>query len=119
MSVCGSKIGVPSSSTSSSCPDKFGCLPGVCPDLTIKRHDTKPPFRVSVADCDGPLDLQDESLVLEVNMWAKGRLKAAITDSDTYFALADNIGFEQIMVGDVIVCDRARLPEHMLVIGFR
>jgi hypothetical protein len=87
-------------------------------DFCIKRHDTKPDIRVSVTDCDGPLDLSDETLVLEVNMWAKGKLKTAITTSDTYFALADNIGFEQIMVGDRIVMDRVRRPETMLVTAF-
>jgi hypothetical protein len=75
-------------------------------------------MRIAVSDCDGPLDLTEENLVLEVNMWAKGKLKAAITAEDTYFALADNIGFEQAMVGDIIVVDRARLPERMEVIGF-
>jgi hypothetical protein len=32
--------------------------------------------------------------------------------------LADNIGFEQVMVGDVIIMERARRPEHMLVKAF-
>lgn len=100
----------------SSCIDKFGCPSDRCPDFVIRRHDTKPPFKVSLEDCDGPLAL--EGLVVEVNMWAKGRLKAAITASDTYFALKDDIGFEQIMVGDIILMDRVRLPEYMLVIGF-
>ena len=115
MGVRGSSIGV-SCGSSSGCTDEFGCVEGVCPDFTIRRHDTKPDFRVSVEDCDGPMDLTD--LVLEVNMWAKAKLKAAITDTDTYFALADGIGFQQIMVGDIIVMDRVRLPERMLVTGF-
>jgi len=101
---------------SSACPDKFGCPPGVAPDFSIKRHDTQPPFKVSVKDCDGPLTLS--GLVLEVNMWAKAKLKASIGDDETYFRLADDIGFEQAMVGDIIIMERARLPEHMLVIGF-
>lgn len=100
----------------STCPDKFGCPSDRCPDFTIKRHDTQPSFRVELSDCDGPLDLR--GLVLEVNMWAKAKLKKAITVSDDYFRLADDIGYEQIMVGDIIIMDRARLPEHMLVIGF-
>jgi len=115
MTVSGAIIGV-SCGTRSSCPDEFGCAAGVCPDFTIRRHDTRPPFKVSVEDCDGPMDLTD--LVLEVNMWAKGKLKTAITTEDTYFGLADNIGFQQIMVGDVIVMDRVRLPEKMLVTAF-
>ena len=98
------------------CPDVFGCPANTCPDFVIRRHDTKPPLKVSVEDCDGAMDLQ--ALVIEVNMWALGKFKAAITDSDTYFQLADNIGFEQIMVGDIIVMDRVRLPERMLVTGF-
>jgi len=90
--------------------------PPRCPDFTIRRHDTKPSFRFDVEDCDGPIDLTD--LVCEVSMWAKARLKKAITVDDTYFGLADNHGFQQAQVGDIIVMDRARAPEQMLVIGF-
>lgn len=57
-------------------------------------------------------------LILEASMWAKGKLKAAITTESTYFAFADNIGFNQIMVGDIIIMDRVRLPEKMLVTAF-
>lgn len=57
-------------------------------------------------------------LVLEASMWAKAKLKRAITVSDTSFQLADNIGFEQIAVGDIIVMDRVRAPEQMLVTNF-
>jgi hypothetical protein len=99
-----------------SCPDELGCIPGVCPDFTIRRHDTMPPFKVRLEDCDGPMDLT--GLVPEATMWAKGKLKKALQPTDTYFALADNIGFNQIMVGDIIVLDRPRLPEQMLVTGF-
>ena len=90
--------------------------PGVCPDFTIRRHDTKPSFKVKIEDCDGPFNM--EGLILEASMWARGRLKKGIQATDTFFAFADNIGFEQIMVGDIIVVDRPRLPEQMLVIGF-
>jgi hypothetical protein len=98
------------------CPDKFGCIAGVCPDFTIRRHDTKPNFKVLVDDCDGPLDLTD--LVLEASMWAKAKLKANVATADDYFAFADNIGFGQAMVGDIIIMNRTRKPEHMLVIAF-
>lgn len=103
---------------SSGCPDKFGCPPDKAPDFQIKRHDTMPPFRVAIDDCDGALDLTDTTLVLEANMWAKAKLRRDITKTDTYFAFADNIGFEQVMVNDIIIMDRVRLPEHMLVTGF-
>lgn len=118
MTVKGASIGVGCGGVVAGCADKFGCPPGVCPDFTIKRHDTKPPFKVSIEDCDGAFDLTDGNLVLEANMWAKAKLKKAITSTDTYFALADNIGFEQVMVGDIIIMERVRLPEHMLVTGF-
>ena len=104
------------SNCQSYCPDKFGCPPDRCPDFTIRRYDTKPEFRVLVEDCDGPLDIQ--GLVVEVNMWAKGKLKKTISADCEYFALVNNIGFEQIMIGDIIIMDRVRSPEHMLVIGF-
>lgn len=98
------------------CIDKFGCPSDRCPDFVIRRYDTKPPFKVTLSDCEGSLDL--EGLVVEVSMWAKGRLKAAITAEDEYFALADGVGFEQIMIGDIILMDRVRMPEYMLVTGF-
>lgn len=100
------------------CVDKFGCCvegTGPCPDFEIKRYDTKPDFVLSVSDCDGPLDL--DSTVVEVSMWAKAKLKKAITSSDTSFALSGDIGFEQSLVGDIILMDRARSPEMMLVVG--
>lgn len=118
MAIQGAQTGIPCPSVSEQCPDKFGCTPGVCPDFLIKRHDTKPPLKVSVEDCDGAIDFTEDDLVLEVNMWAKAKLKKAITNTDTFFAFADNIGFEQVMVGDIIIMDRARLPEHMLVTAF-
>jgi hypothetical protein len=98
------------------CVDKFGCPGDRCPDFIIRRHDTKPPFKVAVEDCDGPMDIQ--GLVIEVNMWAMGKLKKSIGPDDTSFVLADGIGFDQIMVGDIILFDRVRLPEYALVTGF-
>ncbi len=118
MAIQGARIGVTCDSTVSTCIGLDGCDPSVCPDFLIKRHDTKPDLKIVVDDCDGPLDLTDETLILEVNMWAKGKLKTAITNADTFFGLADNIGFEQIMVNDIIIMERVRLPEHMLVTGF-
>jgi hypothetical protein len=92
------------------------CPTDRCPDFTIRRHDTRPEFKVAVQDCDGPLDIQ--GLVVEVNMWTVAKLKKSITATDTYFSLADNGSFDQIMEGDVVVMNRARNPEYMLVTGF-
>ena len=114
--TCTSPSGIGCSSQPSGCPSEDGCISGVCPDFTIRRNDTKPPFKVQIEDCDGPLDLTD--LIVEASMWAKGKLKYSMTKTDTYFSLADNIGFPQIMVGDIIMMDRPRLPEYMLVTGF-
>lgn len=100
------------------CVDEYGCPSDICPDFVIKRHDTYPAFKVSAEDCDGAIDLTDENLVLEASIWATAKLKAAITTDDTYFALADNVGFNQMMVGDVIVMEQVRRPEHMLVEAF-
>lgn len=105
-----------SCSNSSGCPDKYGCPSGVCPDFIIRRHDTRPSFKVAIENCDGPMDFR--GLVVEVNMWANAKLKSNITENDNYFRLADDIGFNQIMVGDIIHVDQVRLPEKMLVIGF-
>ena len=103
-------------SCNTTCADLTGCPEGVCPDFIIRRHDTKPAFKVQVEDCDGPLDLTN--LVLEAALWAKAKIKTAITAEATYFGFADNIGFDQVMVGDIIIFDRPRLPEKMLVVAF-
>jgi hypothetical protein len=100
---------------SSSCPDAFGCSGPA--DFWIKRHDTKPPFKIKVTECDGtPMDLT--GLILEASMWYRAKLKRDLEITDTYFALADNIGFDQCKVGDIIVMDRVRAPEQMLITGF-
>lgn len=104
------------SCSNNNCTDKFSCPDGKQADFVIKRHDTKPPFEIIVKDCDGPIDLTDT--VLEVSMWFTAKLKKAITSSDAHFALADNKGFEQAIVGDIIVVDRVRAPEQMLITGF-
>lgn len=98
------------------CPDKFGCPPNTCPDFLIRRHDTKPALKIFVEDCDGPMNFS--GLVVEANMWALAKLKSDLDDVTDYFRLADDIGFEQVMVGDIIVMDRVRMPERMLVLGF-
>jgi hypothetical protein len=119
MSIYGANIGISGRSTvSGSCSNVWGCGTNDSYDFCIKRHDTKPEFKVSIEDCDGPFDLSDESLVAEVNMWAEGKLRRAIEKDDTYFQLADNIGFDQIMIGDIIVMEQVRAPEHMLVTNF-
>lgn len=97
------------------CTNEFNCET-TCPDFIIKRHDTKPPFKVAISDCSGPMDLT--GLVLEASMWASAKFKRALLNTDTYFALADNIGFEQALIGDIIVVNQVRNPEQMLIIGF-
>ena len=97
------------------CPDAFGCNEAA--DFWIKSHDTKPPFKICVTECDGtPMDLT--GLILEASMWFKGKLKNALETTDEYFALADNIGFDQCNIGDIIVINRVRAPEQMLITGF-
>ena len=116
MNCCGSSgFRKPIARTTGGCPDRFGCVDGVSPDFVIKRHDVVPAFIVSVSDCDGPLDLTD--CVVEASMWAKAKLKSSLAATDVSFSLADDIGFEQSLVGDVIVVSRVRSPEFMLVVG--
>lgn len=97
------------------CVNSLGCS-NVCPDFLIKRHNTKPSLELTIKDCNNPVDLTDT--IVEVSMWINAKIKTNIIETDTYFALADNIGFDQINEGDIILVDRTRLPEHMLVIGF-
>lgn len=101
--------------SSGACQDAFGC--SGTSDFFIKRHDTRPAFKVKVVECDGtPMDLT--GLILEASMWLKAKLKKDLFKEDTYFALADNIGFDQCKIGDIIVMDRVRAPEQMLITAF-
>lgn len=112
MTVCNSQIGVPNYNPNTNCDTSCSS------DFCMKRHDTRPAFKVAVSDCDGPMDLTSTDLVVEVNMWSNVKLKTSLSATDTYFRLADDIGFKQIMQNDIIVVDQVRLPEQMLVIGF-
>ncbi|MCK9458331.1 MAG: hypothetical protein M0R80_01655 [Proteobacteria bacterium] len=111
MTVCNTQLGVPGYSQNN-------CGTTCSSDFCIKRHDTRPAFKVSVSDCDGPMDLTSELLVVEASMWSNVKLKTSISETDEYFRLADDVGFQQIMQNDIIVVDRTRLPEQMLVTGF-
>jgi len=105
---------------SQSTVDFLGCpdfSTGICPDFQIKRHDTKPSLKVNIKDCGDPIDLTD--VVVEVSMWANAKFKTVVATDDTYFKLADNIGFNQVLINDIIiVSDQIRAPEQMLVTGF-
>lgn len=105
-----------SCSTQQGCPDEYGCPSNVCPDFVIKRHSTRPPFKFAVEDCDGPMDFR--GLIIEANMWAIAKLKNNLSSDSDNFQFADNIGFNQAMVGDIIIVDQVRLPEQMLIVGF-
>lgn len=119
MSTYGIQLGVPQWVSGQNCSGTFGCT-DTCPDFVIKRHDTKPPFKVALQDCAGAVaeGMDSEYLLAEVSIWAKAKLKTAITVNDTYFALADHAGFDQMLTGDIIIMDRVRRPEQMKVLGF-
>jgi hypothetical protein len=114
MGNCSANIGVPRDwPVTQRCVSSSVCSSAA--DYSIKRHDTKPPFKVRMEDCNGPMDLRDPELILEANIWFKTKLKDTITTTDTYFRFIDNIGFEQVIVGDILVMNRPRMPEHMLI----
>lgn len=109
------EVGVGCGSTVPGCGSQ-----GDCPaptDLCIKRHDTKPYLKVSISDCDGPVDLTEEGLAAEASMWFDAKLKSEVDSSSTEIRFADNIGFDSVMVGDVISTSKSRSPEFMLVSG--
>jgi hypothetical protein len=87
-------------------------------DFLIKRHDTRPSFRICAKECDEILDYSDSNLILEVNIWFDANIKNEIDDEIDYFELTNLDSFNQVMVGDIIVVQKPRLPEHMLVIAF-
>lgn len=113
----GINFNIKNTSTCGDCGSQCGnnCSSG-CPDFTIRRYDTRPSFKVSVEDCDGPMDL--DGLVVEASMWATAKLRDKLDADDVTFRLADNIGFAQAMIGDIILFDHPRQPEYLLVTGF-
>ena len=104
---------------SSSCVDPTSTLCSdnqLCYDFIIKRHDTVPEFKVEIEDCGDPFNLTD--LIAEASMWSESKLKANITESQTTIQFADNVGFEQILVGTIIQAGLGRNFERMVVTGF-
>jgi len=88
-------------------------IPIGCADFVIKRHDTRPVFKVEVTDCENPIDLTN--LVVEASMWCNAKLKNSITTTDIVISFADNIGFEQINLDTIIQVGDGRAFERMLV----
>ena len=88
-------------------------VPVDCADFTIKRHDTRPVFKVDITDCDQPINLTN--LVVEVSMWVNAKLKLNITNLTSTIQFADNIGFEQINLETIIQVGVGRAFERMLV----
>ena len=88
-------------------------IPITCADFTIKRHDTRPVFKVDITDCDAPIDLTD--LVVEVSMWTNSKLKTTLTTLTSTISFADNIGFEQINLDTIIQVGEGRAFERMLI----
>lgn len=88
-------------------------MPTGCSDFIIKRHDTRPAFKVNITDCDNPIDLTN--LVIEASMWTNTKLKKDITNISTTIEFADNIGFDQINEGTIIQIGDNRKFERMLI----
>lgn len=88
-------------------------IPAGCADFTIKRHDTRPIFKVDITDCDEPIDLTD--LIIEASLWCNAKLKTSITTISTTISFADNIGFEQINTDTIIQIGAGRAFERMLI----
>lgn len=102
-------------SSNQSCSNQGYCYPEtpVCPDFTIKQHDTRPAFKVDITDCDVPIDLTD--LVVEASMWCNAKLKINIDANTNTISFADAIGFEQINTDTIIQIGNGRLFERMLI----
>ena len=91
------------------------CATGIndCANFTIKRHDTRPLFKVDVTDCDKPIDLSGK--VIEASMWLNTKIKSALTTLSSSISFADDIGFEQINESTIIQIGDNRKFERMLV----
>lgn len=117
MALSGATIGLGQYYTESSCASQDNCPSNTSADLTLKRYDTSPSFRVEISDCDGALDLTDQNLIVEASMWFSTKLKKNISTSDTVVQFADKVGFNQILVGDKLIFQNVRKPETMTVVS--
>jgi hypothetical protein len=61
--------------------------------------------------------LAEGGILLEASMWFDAKLKADINESATQIKFADNVGFDSVLVGDVIATSSVRSSELMLVTG--
>ena len=107
------EIGVGCGSAGAGCSGAGDCP--APPDLCIKRHDTRPSLKVSMSDCDGPIDLTEDGIAVEASMWFDAKLKADISAVATEIRFADDLGFDSVSVGDKIVTSKSRSPEVMVV----
>lgn len=112
-----STIGISQYYSTNTCSSSDNCPEGVSPDFIIKRYDTSPSIKVALSDCDGIMDISDPDLVVEVNMWFKAKLKKNITSLETVIYFADNVGFDQLLIGDILYFDHPRSPEYMHVLS--
>lgn len=81
-------------------------------DFIIKRNSTQPSLRLKVYDCDwSPIDLS--RFEVTTSMWANSKLKKDISDSDFDLLLADNVGLNTVVPGDVILLKNS--ADHELV----
>jgi len=81
-------------------------------DFIIKRNSTQPSLRLKVFDCDwSPIDLS--KFEITASMWANAKLKKDISDSDFEILLADNVGLNTVIPGDVILLKSS--ADHELV----
>jgi hypothetical protein len=102
------------------CPDS-GCSPCTniagCVTFNIKQGDNKPDFKVQIEDCNGnPVDLENQ--IIEASMWFNSRLLKTITAQQNYIQLADLVGFQQLLVGNIIQIGTGRNFERVTVTGF-
>jgi hypothetical protein len=105
-------------SQNNNCSGLYNCPSDRFTDFCIKRYDTAPSLKMSVENYDDSLDFSQGNFELKVSIWLNCKLKKNITDSETEIQLADNIGFHQIALNNVLVLNRARNPEKLLVTGF-
>ena len=73
-------------------------------DHIIKRGDTVPAFIVPLSASDKE-DLEELALPLGVRvyLWFQSRLSAAISSIDSSISLLDNVGFDCVVVGDLVL----------------
>lgn len=85
-------------------------------DYLIKKSDTFPPISYIIPDCEG-INLDQDNLVVEVNMWANSNLANSLSQTDTNIKFKKNYNITCVEVNNYILLKKYNSFEYLKVIS--